>query len=303
MAMPRSLDAIHRGKHGDLKKANQFSAYPSDIHELEGFNQRDYEGEKEKAHIRSLADAYHAGRFVPPITVQVIDGKIFVRDGHCRRLGMLLAESEGAKLGKQPLIEFSGDENDADALILTSNAGLKLNPVKRAATYYRMKNRGLDDAEVAEKVGKTVHHVRQQLDLHMMPLEIKDLIEREVVSYSFALQEYNEHGTAAVERLKHGVDLVLRAGKSKLTEKGMKEKVDGQAKKPKARRISKRVVTGMVSQVHSLSEKLGAVEQREDGSATIELSAEEVSELMALREKLPSEDSSPAAGEEAEPGE
>ncbi|MGP9591392.1 MULTISPECIES: hypothetical protein, partial [unclassified Halomonas] len=70
--------------------------------------------------------------------VQVVDGEIYVRDGHCRRRAMLLAQEEGTDLGLVPMVEFRGDEIEADALILTSQSGKKLSAVEVASMYNRM---------------------------------------------------------------------------------------------------------------------------------------------------------------------
>ncbi|MGP9510805.1 ParB N-terminal domain-containing protein [Halomonas sp. H2] len=134
----RSLDKLHRGKFTNLRKSNQFSALVEDINEQPGFNPRNYELPRLQEHIRSLADAYKRGQFVDPIVVQVVDGEIYVRDGHCRRRAMLLAQEEGTDLGLVPMVEFRGDEIEADALILTSQSGKKLSAVEVASMYNRM---------------------------------------------------------------------------------------------------------------------------------------------------------------------
>jgi predicted transcriptional regulator len=293
MAISRSLDKMHRSKEGDLTKSNQFWAYPSQLHELEGFNPRNYDRPEVQTHIRNLAEAYKAGRVVPPPIVQVIDGKIFIRDGYCRRRGMLLAIEEGAELGKQPLIEFKGDENEADALVLTSQSNEKLTALEVAMMYHRMTNRGKTEAEIAEVVGRTPQHVRMLLEVHTLPLEIKDLIERGVVSWSFALSTYNQNGTAAIEMLKEGVEIVLKSGKGngKLTEKKLEaieaEKKGSKPAATRSKRISKKVITSMSSQIFSLADKIEQLPIREDGSATVELTQDEVNALLELRHSLP----------------
>ncbi|MBK4232159.1 chromosome partitioning protein ParB, partial [Enterobacter hormaechei] len=75
----------------ELKKGDGFTISPQLLLEEEGFNTRGafcenyYERPDIKAGIRVLADAYKRGDYVPPIIVKVIDGKVYVREGHRRR--------------------------------------------------------------------------------------------------------------------------------------------------------------------------------------------------------------------------
>jgi hypothetical protein len=79
--------------------------------EEEGFNTRGafcenyYERPDIKAGIRVLADAYKRGDYVPPIIVKVIDGKVYVREGHRRRRAILLAIEEGADIQFVQVVE------------------------------------------------------------------------------------------------------------------------------------------------------------------------------------------------------
>jgi ParB/RepB/Spo0J family partition protein len=297
-AAVRSLDKLHRAKLADVRKANQFFAYPQDIHEIPGFNPRDYDRPETAEHIRSLADAYKAGQYVPPITVKVVDGQICVLEGHCRRRAMLLAIDEGADLGQQPMLEFKGDEMEADALVITSQSGMKLTTLEIASMYQRMLNRGKTEPEIATLVGKTAQHVRQTLELHTLPEEIKQLVHQGVVSASMARDCYNEHGSKAIDMLKDGVEVALRSGKKKLMPKDLD-------KAPKAKglrlpRIAPKMVVSMRQHIESLASKVETTQViREDGSAVVELTAEEVASLRELLEALPSQEPVMEGEEEA----
>ena len=61
------------------------------IEEEEGFNERDYNLPHTIAHIEMLAKAWAQSAQMKPIEVQVVDGRCFVRDGHCRLRGARLA--------------------------------------------------------------------------------------------------------------------------------------------------------------------------------------------------------------------
>lgn len=285
----RSLDKLHRDKEATLRKSNQFFAYIEDVHEQDGHNPRNYNLSSMQAHIRGIADSYKNGQFVEPIIVQVVDGKIVVRDGHCRRRAMLLAQSEGADLGQIPLIEFRGDEVEADALILTSQAGKRLTAVEVASMYNRMANRGKTEAEIAKLVGKSVPHVKGYLDFHTYPQDIKRLVEEEVVSYSLACKTFNELGTKAAEVLKHGVEEQLCQGKTKLTEKSLNKGVAKAGMRPRPKPIPKKVASRMANHITSWATRLEDMDVAKDGSATLTLSAEEVEAIRELRSTLPAD--------------
>ncbi|WP_019025304.1 MULTISPECIES: KorB domain-containing protein [unclassified Thioalkalivibrio] len=298
----QSLDKIHRSKLIDVRKSNQFYAHPKDLHEINGFNPRDYEREDLKRHIRALADAYTAGRYVEPVAVQVIDGRIYIRDGHCRRRAMLLAIEEGADLGPQPVIEFRGDEIEADALVLTSQSGMKLTPIEVAAMYSRMKNRGKTEDDIARIVGKTTQHVRMSLEMHTMPDAIKDLVSQEVVSATLALQTYQKHGTKAVEMLQDGVEEVLRSGKGRLTRKKL-ESANSRHQRPKATgRIPKKAARKMTNALQVIGSKVSTLTGDESKPVTVELTHEEVSLIHEALDAIPAEDHAPAQDQDNDAG-
>ncbi|HBU0563312.1 TPA: hypothetical protein MCP53_002799 [Klebsiella pneumoniae] len=118
----------------ELKKGDGFTISPQLLLEEEGFNTRGafcenyYERPDIKAGIRVLADAYKRGDYVPPIIVKVIDGKVYVREGHRRRRAILLAIEEGADIQFVQVVEHKGDEAEQSLLIATSNDGLPLSP-------------------------------------------------------------------------------------------------------------------------------------------------------------------------------
>ncbi|AJY53269.1 ParB/RepB/Spo0J family partition protein [Halomonas sp. KO116] len=290
MAQAQSLDKLHRTKQMEIGKGNMFQVRPIDLLEQEGFNPRDYSKPDTVAHIRQLADAYKSGQFVPPVVVKVIDGQIYIRDGHCRRRAMLLAIEEGADLGLQPVQQFTGDDNDADLFVVTSQSGKKLTATELAFMYSRMVNRGKTEAEIAKAVGKTPQNVGQYLTVHQMPLEIKQLIDENVVSMSLALETFNEFGTAAINMLAEGVEVSLKAGKKKLTKKSLvaHQEANGHATvKPK---ITKKVISKMSEHAATWGPKFADLEYDESDMTTVQLTKEEVEALVALRELLaPSE--------------
>lgn len=194
---------------------------PDLLKEEVGFNSRGafcdnyFEREDVVAHIRNLADAYTRGDYVPPIIVKVKAGEVFVRDGHCRRRGLLLAMSEGVEIKKVQVLEHKGDEAAQTVLIVTSNDGLALSQLERAVVYGKLAAWGWTDQEISAKVGRTYEHVRQLRQLLELPIELKRLIQDGTVSATYAAELYREHGDSALDML----NKAKIAGVGKVTKK------------------------------------------------------------------------------------
>jgi len=285
MAAVNSLKSLNR--HSDqVSKSDLFKVAPELLIEEEGFNPRGafiegyFEQPKVQAHIRRLADSYKKGKYVPPIAVVVRDEQVFIRDGHCRNRALKLAISEGADIRKVEVLEIKGDEAAQTALILTSNDGLKLSPLERAVVYDTRIKWGWSPKEIAEEFGRTETHVKQLLDMLDMPMDLKQMIQKELVSAYSALELYQEHGEKAVE-------MVRAAAERKGNGAAQPKKVTPKDVASKAPRIPKKVVTAMHSSISTITQRLDAFEPSHDGEAyTLTLSKDEFEELKELREKL-----------------
>ena len=197
----RSLLALRKTLTNEITKTDQYIVDFDLILEEEGFNPRVYDAPEVKEHIERLKEAYMAGEKLPAFKVQVVDGKILLRDGYCRRRGILLAREEGCNIQRVSVEEVKGDQIEQSMVILTSNDGLKLKALERASIYVRMKNLGLTEDEIAQKVHRTRPHIQQYLALYDLPIELKQLIMNGSVSWSLALSTFQEHGTKAISML------------------------------------------------------------------------------------------------------
>lgn len=282
MAQVNSLKSLNR-ESPEVSKSDLFSVAPHLLLEEEGFNTRGafcedyYERPDIKAGIRSLANAYKRGDYVPPIIVKVRDGNVYVREGHRRRRAIHLAISEGADIRKVQVLEHKGDEAEQTLLIATSNDGLPLTPLEKAVIYGRLANWGWSDQEIAERVGRTAEHVRQAKALLELPLELKQMIQANEVAATYASELFREHGEAAIQMLKEAKDGEGEEKPRKLTRKKVEKK-----KSPK---MGKKVVEAMHKSVSSLTKRLDTIKEEGD-TFTLTLTRDDVEELQALREKL-----------------
>lgn len=147
--------------------------------------------EKVQEHIKSLALAYERGDQVPPLVVQFRqeDQKAVIRDGHHRYKAILMAIENGAEINFTPVIEFKGDEQKQQLLMLKSSNSLSLSAVERAEIYQRLYAWGNEPDEIANKVGMSVAHVYQYLKIYNLPMEKKKLIQLGKLSVNAALNE------------------------------------------------------------------------------------------------------------------
>lgn len=229
-----------------------------------------------------LADAYKRGDYVPPIIVKVIDGKVYVREGHRRRRAIMLAIEEGADIKLVQVVEHKGDEAEQNLLIATSNDGLPLSPLERAVIYARLANWGWSDQLIAQRVGRSAEHVRIARALLEMPLELKRMIQEGSVAATYAQELYNEHGTNAVEILKKAMEEQANGNDGKTAPKKLTKK-----SVEKGPRLGKKVVEAMRRGVSSITSRLDKIKPNDDGETfTLILSREDVDALQALKAKL-----------------
>jgi len=188
-----------------IRRGDGWKVDPLILIEEEGYNPRgafckDYWNKPDVlAHIRGFAESYKAGRYVPPIVVTVRNSDILVRDGHHRRRGLLLAISEGAQIELVDVIEQKGDEIEQAKVVLTSSDSRLLTRLERAVQYQKFVAWGWSIGQIAKEFNKTHEHVRTTLPLMDLPFELKQMIAEEMVSASFALKVFEEHGTDAVQ--------------------------------------------------------------------------------------------------------
>jgi ParB family chromosome partitioning protein len=279
----RSL-ATNTDFSGQVKKNNSFHVSPDLLVIKPDFNARDqfvpdyYEQPHVKAHIRKIADSYKAGNYVDPIVVQVIDNEVCVRSGHCRTRALRLAISEGAEIQSIKVNEHSGDEAAQQLLTVTSNDGLPITPLAVAVVYQRLSTYGFTDQQIASKVGKTVEHVRQTLALLNLPIELKQMIQRDQISSTYASELVEEFGTEEAVKLAKEV-LAQPTSNPKKKQKVTKSKISS------GPRISRSLVNSLHSSFMSLSSAI--TEAKKDGeNYLVELSSDQMLALQKLQGEI-----------------
>lgn len=170
----------------------------------------------DQTHVEEFRDAFIAGEHVPPLAVKVTEKGIKIIDGHHRYYGAKLAQEAGYKL-RLECKDFVGSEADSVAFMVTSSQGRALLPLERAAAYQRLVNQGLEPAEIAAKVKRSITDVEQHLQLLTVGEQLIEMVKSGEVAATTAVALQREHGVKASSVAQEQMQKAKAAGKKKLT--------------------------------------------------------------------------------------
>jgi ParB/RepB/Spo0J family partition protein len=221
----------------------QFSTGRSDIHRVDpkllvcvpGFNMREESPELD-AHIDMLAQSIAEVGVKKPIEVKLEDGKLLVREGHCRvRASMRAIEVYKADLKTVPVVSVDRYANEADMILnqVVGNSGKPFTTMEQAKIFKKLLDMGWQQGEIAKKVGMSNGRISQILDLLTMPPSVQSAVIAGTISASLAQQTVKaaETPVAAAVALQVAVD--------KATEEGRKVKPADVAAQPNLRTVLK----------------------------------------------------------------
>jgi len=193
----------------------------------EGFNHPRHSDPDYPAHVRELADSIKANGFYrhKPLTVfAAADGFLYPSDGHSRFAAVLLANEEGAGIESVPVVNETKGTTEEDRIVglITNNNGKRLTPYGEGLVIKQLIGRGLDEKEIARRLGFATSKVSNLLDLVAAPREIVAMVTEGSVSATTAIKAIKQKGAGAVEHLQEGVRVAKAAGKTKASAKHMK---------------------------------------------------------------------------------
>jgi ParB family chromosome partitioning protein len=237
-----------------------------------GYNIR----EADEQHVEYFAQCWESGQPIPALTViPDADGKrIKILDGQHRYLGALRAIERGVPIARIECKDFTGDEADKIAFMVSSSQGKQLDPLERAKAYVRLKGFGWTNEEIAKKVGRSVSDVQMHLSLGDVPDAIKQRINAGQISYANAVAVAREHGDDAVNVIDAAVEEAKAQGKDKVTAKTLKAK--------KVKPID-RLIQLLKEADHMVVAEGHVAQETEE---FLRLPSAELSEVLAILEKL-----------------
>ncbi|EIV8401801.1 TPA: hypothetical protein R4Z18_003000 [Klebsiella pneumoniae] len=195
---------------------------PTHLNIIPGFNTRTaglgeayWELPEVKDHLARLAQQYADSPLeMAPMVVQVRDGQVVIRQGHCRHRAIPLANKIRAERGEGPVDkirvdEFRGSDSKAELFNLKGNDQLPVSIVAQAESMYRMHNSAEEPMSIEELAADrkvSVTHVRKLLKVHTAPEALKGLIVKGVVAYYAALEVMEKYPDNCVAIIQEAFD-------------------------------------------------------------------------------------------------
>lgn len=199
-------------------RSDLYRIAPQNLKIKEGWNVRD----AETLDLQELKDSIKELGVKQPLTVQTEGDSIFVTDGHRRYAAVMELISEGVEIKTVPVQVEDRYSNPADhvASMIVRNSGKPLTPVEQARVFKRLRDYGLSETEIAQKVGKSRQWIISMLELNAAPEELKSLVKTGKVTATLAQQVIaKEGGEKAAETLTKAVKKAEAEGKTKATAK------------------------------------------------------------------------------------
>lgn len=224
-------------ERGDMKGAMKAAGATSgdlwsvpikDIRILPNFNVR-VKNERYHARVRNIANSMLQEGFKKdkPLSGIVLkdpatgEDVIFMYGGHRRFEGVHLANSEGAEIKNVPMVIAPRGTTieDLTADLVTGNNGDALEPFEIAITAKRLLGFGWEIPAIAKRLDFTETYINDLLMLMESPRALRDMVQRDEVAASTAIELLHTHGAKAAEILQNGLVRAQAAGKTRVTPK------------------------------------------------------------------------------------
>lgn len=219
---PVSLKQLAENKAEGIQKATYFKVSPDIVKFEQGWNGRDA-GPDLDAYLLQLYTAMKAGAFIPPIDVEVVDGEVICRDGHCRTRAAQKLMDEGVPYMLEAR-QIRGNEADMVYHMVGTAAGRPLSPLEQGRVFLRLTRYRQSIAEIATRTGLNRSTIENGLALAGMPVETQAMVSSGQVASHLALKTVRQHGKAATAKLQEAVKVAKAAGKTKATAKHVEPK-------------------------------------------------------------------------------
>lgn len=207
-----TLNQHYSSKTTNTTVRKTFMVPLNEIYVEPGFNIRDIDPE----HVEEFRQAYAAGEYIPALAVEVTNLGVKIIDGHHRYHGALLAQKDGHDI-RLECKDFTGNEADKLAFMVTSSQGRALSPMERAEAYRRMRNQGLTNDEISSKIKRSASDILNHLQLIDCEQPIKDMVKQGDMSYTTAIALQKEHGANAGAVAKELKEKAVAQGKKKVS--------------------------------------------------------------------------------------
>lgn len=171
-----------------LKDKEMFLLAPDKIVVREGWNPRKTFETQDDEDFKQFV--INNGPKFPPIFVRRSADKVELIDGERRLNATRAAIESGCAIDGIPAIFVDKNANDIEqlSLALSSNQGKPLTPTEEANACKRLKDWGLEEAEIAKRIGKSLSHVKNRLVLSCASPAITSAVEEGTITQGEALE-------------------------------------------------------------------------------------------------------------------
>ena len=219
---------------------------PRDIIIRKNWNYRDMTSPAVKEHIAFLKASIAERGVQEPISVELVDGKIYLVNGECRLRALQQLWHEGNEVYVLA-IGAKGDEAEILAKSMVANGSLPPTLLEFGKAAERLIAFGWDEKRIAAltpphlglKGKKAVGYVKQAVELQQAPLAVKEAVAHGVegveVSPALAIQATRKSRTEAPTIIAEAA----KEAKAKGKKKAMRPKTAGKATKAKAAKEAK----------------------------------------------------------------
>lgn len=214
-----SLKVLAERKVEGIGKSTNFNVDPRLIKIQPGFNARPIDPE----HVASLKLAHQSGAVFPPLFVRVANGEIILIEGHHRLTAIMGRIVDGEDIKSVACIEFKGTDAERILLMVNSASNKPLTPLQAGTQYRLLLNMGWSGQDIANKVGKSITHVNQAIELASSNSDVQTMVTNNEVAAHVALAAVKEHGEKAGTVLGEALVKAKASGKTKVTAKTVKK--------------------------------------------------------------------------------
>ncbi|MCL2311708.1 MAG: ParB N-terminal domain-containing protein [Firmicutes bacterium] len=179
MCVIRSNEEILSGAAAANKtiRKDVFQIDPKFLTVEEGHNVRDFETDRVKEHIETLAANIAENGVLTPLECRretvgkdesgEVIYKYVIVDGECRYRAIRSLEDSENPVIRVPVILERPHNNEADRIcdMLNANESLRFSPIELGTAYKKFLQLGWNETGIAQKLGKSVNHVKECLSL------------------------------------------------------------------------------------------------------------------------------------------
>lgn len=212
---------------GAKAEANGLYMVPLDmLRVIEGFNVRVTGTKDYDAGINDLANSIMQEGFYKDKPLVGYVGKdgdsdvIFLTDGHRRLEAVKRAIANGAtEIERVPVIVKPSTTNMVDLTVALAKTGTPLSPYEMAIIVKRLMGYGVEEGQIATRLGVTKRYVSDLQVLLSAPAKVRSLVMDGKVSATLAIQAMREDAGTAAEKLTEAVKAAKSLGLDRATNK------------------------------------------------------------------------------------